>query len=243
MVDTDVTHRHKTSQLRFAREHIQIASSTLGGWTKEALMKLEPLYEQLVFDMKSKGYWLVDESPIKVLESDKKGACHQGHCRRAPPWVYHSPLDGVLLFDYQPTRGSAGAKSMLESFKGYPQTGMRFTKSMENGKMLSIWLAAQMRDGTAAADRFERALDNDKTRAQKALSMIQQLYAVERKARQLMPDAAEIKELQLTESLPVINELGKWILEQIKSTLPKKPDRKGDAVQLWSLGRTQWLPL
>ena len=81
--------------------------------------------------------------------------------------------------------------------------------------MLSILLAGRMRVGTAAADRFERALDNDKTRAQKALSMIQQLYAVERKARQLMLDAVEIKELRLTESLPVINELGKWIFEQI----------------------------
>jgi transposase len=102
---------------RFAREDIQIASSTLEGWTKEALIKLEPLYEQLVFDMKSKGYWQVDESPIKVLESDKKGACHQGYY-----WVYHSPLDGVVLFDYQPTRGFLGAKTMLESFKGYLQT-------------------------------------------------------------------------------------------------------------------------
>ena len=47
---------------RFARENIQIASSTIDGWTKEALLKLEPLYEQLVFDTKSKGYLQVDET-------------------------------------------------------------------------------------------------------------------------------------------------------------------------------------
>lgn len=64
---------------RFSRENIQIASSTIEGWTKEALNKLEPLYEQLVFDTKSKGYLQVDESPIKVLDSDKKGATHQGY--------------------------------------------------------------------------------------------------------------------------------------------------------------------
>lgn len=66
-----------------------------------------------------------------------------------------------------------------------------------------------------------RALDNDKVRAQTALSMIQQLYAVERKAKEQRLDVETIKELRLTESLPVINELGKWIFEQIKSTLPK----------------------
>lgn len=64
--------------------------------------------------------------------------------------------------------------------------------------------------------------------------MIQQLYAVERKASQQMLDAAEIKELRLAESLPVINELGKWIFDQIKSTLPKS--QIGKAMQ-YSYGR------
>ena len=63
----------------FARENIQIASSTIEGWTRQALEKLEPLYEQLVFDTKSQGYLQVDETPIKVLDSDKKGATHQGY--------------------------------------------------------------------------------------------------------------------------------------------------------------------
>src|SRR5690606_34975948 len=85
---------------RFARENIQIAFSAIEGWTREALIKLHPLYEQLVFDIKTKGYLQVDESPIKVLDSDKKGAAHQGYY-----WVYHAPLDGIVLFDYQPTRG------------------------------------------------------------------------------------------------------------------------------------------
>lgn len=69
----------------FARENIQIASSTIEGWTKEALIKLEPLYEQLVFDTKAKGYLRADETPIKVLDSDKKGAAHQGwYCSKNP---------------------------------------------------------------------------------------------------------------------------------------------------------------
>src|SRR5690606_33673212 len=101
----------------FARENIQIASSTIVGWTKEALIKLQPLYDQLVFDTKAKGYLLVDETPIKVLDSDKKGAAHQGYY-----WVYHAPLDGTVLFDYSPTRGSSAPLAILGTFKGYLQT-------------------------------------------------------------------------------------------------------------------------
>ena len=88
----------------FARENIQIPSSTIEEWTRQALEKLEPLYEQLVFDTKAQGYLQVDETVIKVLDSAKKGAAHQGYY-----WVYHAPLEGTVLFDYSPTRGGIAA--------------------------------------------------------------------------------------------------------------------------------------
>jgi len=80
----------------FARENIQIASSTIEGWTKQALEKLEPLYEQLVFDTKVPGYLQVDETPIKVLDSDKKGATHQGYY-----WVVRPEKSLIKLHQYE----------------------------------------------------------------------------------------------------------------------------------------------
>ncbi|MBL1411576.1 IS66 family transposase [Sphingobacterium faecale] len=196
----------------FARENIQIPSSTIEGWTRQALEKLEPLYEKLVFDTKVQGYLQVDETPIKVLDSDKKGAAHQGYF-----WVYHSPLDKTVLFDYNPSRGGIAAVPMLGNFKGYLQTDGyavydKYAKKKEVTH-LACWAHARR--------EFEKALDNDKERAEKALLMIQKLYAIERKSKQENLSAEQTKELRLTESLPVINELGKWIFEEIKSTLPK----------------------
>ncbi|WP_140938452.1 IS66 family transposase [Sphingobacterium lumbrici] len=196
----------------FARENIQIPSSTIEGWTKQALEKLEPLYEQLIFDTKAKGYLQVDETPIKVLDSDKKGAAHQGYY-----WAYHAPLDGTVLFDYSPTRGGIAAVPMLGDFKGYLQTDgyavyEKYGKKKEVTH-LACWAHARR--------EFEKALDNDKRRAEKALLLIQQLYATERKAKEENLSPQQIKELRLAESLPAINELGKWIFEEIKNTLPK----------------------
>lgn len=68
-----------------------------------------------------------------------------------------------------------------------------------------------------ARREFEKALDNNKARAEKALLMIQKLYAIERKAKRGNLSAELVKELRLDESLPVINELGKWIFEEIKA--------------------------
>ncbi len=196
----------------FARENIQIPSSTIEGWTRQALEKLEPLYEQMVFDTKSQGYLQVDETPIKVLDSDKKGAAHQGYF-----WVYHSPLDKTVLFDYNPSRGGHVLKSMLDNFKGYLQTD-GYAAYEKFGKKKDI---THLACWAHARREFEKALKNDPARAQKALLMIQELYKVERKAKEekLSPD--KIKELRLKESLPVINELGKWIFDEIKDTLPK----------------------
>jgi transposase len=196
----------------FARENIQIASSTIEGWTKQALEKLEPLYEKLVFDTKVQGYLQVDETPIKVLDSDKKGAAHQGYY-----WVYHAPLERTVLFDYSPTRGGIAAVPMLGNFKGYLQTDgygvyEKYGKKKEVTH-LACWAHARR--------EFEKALDNDKARAEKALLMIQKLYAIERKAKQENLSTEQTKQLRLAESLPIINELGKWIFEEIKSTLPK----------------------
>lgn len=197
---------------RFAREGIPIASSTLEGWTRQALEKLEPLYEQLVSDIMSKGYLMVDETPIKVLESAKKGACHRGWY-----WVYHSPLDGVTLFDYQPTRGADATRHMLDNFCGYLQSdGYAVYEKIGARKQvthLACWAHARR--------EFERALENDKARACIALSWIQKLYAVEAKAKEQQLDPDALKKLRLEEALPALNELGKWIFQEVKSALPK----------------------
>jgi transposase len=197
---------------RFARENIPIASSTLEGWVKQGIERLDPLFRQLMFDIKAKGYLQVDETSIKVLESARKGACHLGWY-----WVYHSPLDGLVLMDYQPTRSAAASKEMLNHFKGYLQSdGYAVYEKVGQRKeitALACWAHARR--------EFERALENDKARASKALSMIQALYAVERRAKENQLPPEQIKKLRLDESLPVLNELGKWIFNEVKNTLPK----------------------
>jgi len=197
---------------RFLRENIPIAPSTLDGWAAQAMDRLEILYKRLVAETKTQGYLQADETPIKVLESRKKGSCHQGWY-----WVYHNPINRTVLFDYQPTRGAPGPARLLNGFKGYLQTdGYGVYKKIgtrEGVTHLACWAHARR--------EFEHALDNDRSRAEQALIWIQGLYAIERTAREQKLDPAERKELRLEKSLPIINELGKWIHAEAKKVLPK----------------------
>ena len=197
---------------RFLREKIPIAASTLDGWTKQGLERLEILYEYLLEDTKSKGYLQADETPIKVLESNKKGACHQGYY-----WVYHNPIDKTVLFDYQPTRGSKGPERVLSGFKGYLQTD-GYGVYDKIGKQTEV---THLACWAHARREFEKALTNDKQRAEIALAFIQKLYAIEAEARDNQLESAERKGLRLEKSLPTLNAFGKWISKEVKKTLPK----------------------
>ena len=72
-----------------------------------------------------------------------------------------------------------------------------------------------------ARRKFDEALENDRARAQTALLFIQQLYHIEAQAKEKKLNATDRKELRLTESLKIINALGKWMTEESQSVLPK----------------------
>ncbi|MFO7033212.1 IS66 family transposase [Limnospira fusiformis CCALA 023] len=192
---------------RFKRENIKIAPSTIEGWVRQALERLEPLYDCLLEDTKAMGYLQADETTIKVMDSAKKGTCHLGYY-----WVYHNPLEKTVLFDYQPGRGAVAAENILKGFRGYLQTdGYAAYKKpgMQEGVThLACWAHARR--------EFYDAQSNDSKRAGEALQFIQKLYEVEREAREKGLDPAGIKKLRLDRSLPVINSMSKWIKEQLQ---------------------------
>jgi transposase len=201
---------------RFKRADIPIASSTLEGWTRQSLKILDILYQHLLKDIRSMGYLQADESPIKVIDKTKKGTTHQGYY-----WVYHSPMDGTVLFDYQPGRSREAADHVLGDFKGYLQSD-GYAAYDKIGKRpgvthLNCWAHARR--------EFEKARDNDKQRAEKALTYIQQLYKIEAQARENNLNPQERKKLRLEGSLEIINEFGKWMVNQLKDhhILPKSP--------------------
>ena len=76
---------------------------------------------------------------------------------------------------------------------------------------------------------FEKALDYDKPRAEYAMKVFQELYDIERKAKQDNLTPEQRYTLRLDESLPILNELSKWIIETYKTVIPKSPMGKATA--------------
>lgn len=212
---------------RFKREKIDIKSSTIDSWQNKITTLLEPLYECLRDKIINQGYIQADESPIKVMDERKKNKTSTGY-----HWVYYSPLEKMVLFDYRPTRGREGPEELLKNFKGYLQTdGYKVYDEFNTRENITLI-------GCMAHARryFDKALDNDKSRAEYALTEIQKLYAIERKCKEMTND--ERHTYRLDHAQPILEEFVKWLVREQTNTLPKSPIGKAIA---YTIGRWEYL--
>jgi|SRR6185312_14381153 len=118
IVDKYVDHLPIHRQLqRYERMGVHIAQSTSNDWFRATMNQLTCLYEAHKRQTLATGYLGADETPIKVLDEDKKGKTHRGFY-----WVYYNIGQQLVLFDYRPGRGREGPNDILQGFQGYLQT-------------------------------------------------------------------------------------------------------------------------
>jgi transposase len=197
---------------QFKRQDIDIAESTISGWFAASCRLLEPLYETLVKKIQQSSYLMADETPIPVQTKDKPGSTHKGY-----HWVYYSPVEKLVCFDYRKGRGREGPEKFLGSFRGMLQTDGYVAYDIYEKKD-GITLFGCM---AHARRKFEKAKDNDLKRAEYVLERMQQLYLIEREAREKGLSPEQRKDLRAEQSLPVLKELEKWMKEQLPDVLPK----------------------
>ena len=156
----------------FRRSGMDINDATIGGWVKQAIQLLEVIYHRIRNDLLESDYLMADESTIKVLDRDKKGATHQGYY-----WAYLDPLRRCALFMYEKGRGGIYVRTHLKNFSGHLQTDayaayatLPTVKTLV--RLVGCWAHARR--------KFVDALSAEKEQADWFLKQIQLLYAIER---------------------------------------------------------------
>lgn len=189
----------------------EIPSSTMGNWFSQACDLLTPLYTTLRKQLLQASYLQADESPIKVLDSDKPNSTHQGY-----QWVYHSPEQRLVLFDYRRGRGKAGPKEILRDYRGIIQCdGWQVYDKIAKSHP-GITLAGCL---AHARRKFYEARDSDSSRAHHALGIIKEIYKHERSAK-VSTDRKTYRDQHIG---PLLVALKEWADEQALVVLPKSP--------------------
>ena len=224
VIDKYVDHLPLYRQMqRFERARVKIAYSTLTDWVSGTCNLISPLYEALKAEVLQSGYIHVDETPIKVLDKDKKGKTHRGFF-----WVYNNSPGKMVFFDYQEGRDRKGPEGILKEYKGYLQTdGYQVYDSFEHKEGITLFHCM-----AHARRYFSEARDNDTARADYVLERMQQLYVIERSCKEKELDYDQRKEIRMKKATPILELLGKWMKEQYIQTLPKSPIGKALAYSI-----------
>ena len=212
---------------RFERNGLKLPYSTLTDWVSATCRLILPLYEALKAEVLKSDYLHADETPIKVLDKDKKGRTHRGYY-----WVYQDSIKKIVFFDYQESRGREGPAGILEAFEGYLQTdGYSVYEAFDKRKQITL-----MHCMAHARRMFHDALENDKERAGYALDQIQQLYTIERICKESALNFDEIKEVRQQKSVPILQAFDKWMKAQYVQTTPKSAIGKalGYSIERWN---------
>jgi len=200
---------------KYRRLGVNIPASTASDWIIKGWKHLEPLWKLLQLLVVSQKYIQADESPIKVQDKQHKKGIHKGYM-----WVYHSPVDKLVLFDYQKGRDSSGPKQMLKDFKGIIQTDGYGVYESLYGNHSDIMLVYCM---AHARGKFVEAGKYDKNKSDEILQLMQQLYKLEEDMRQEGVDWEQRTARRQQKAVPVLKTIKEKMEEYLPEVLPKSP--------------------
>jgi transposase len=192
---------------------MKIAQSTSNDWFRMVLNHLHGLYEAHKRITLATSYLGADETPVKVLDEDKKGTTHRGFY-----WVYYNSEQKLVLFDYRPGRGREGPDDILKDFQGYLQTA-GYSAYEDFDRRPCITLLHCMAHARRKFMEAVKAQGRNKKRgkAHRGLTLIQKLYRIEKQTRQLSPEDRHQQRQQ--QAQPILDEIRTW-LDQVLPQVP-----------------------
>lgn len=200
-----------------------ISQNNLQNWFHTAAQAFLPLYHLLQKDLLAQPYNQADESPIPVLTKNKPGATHRGYM-----WVLHHPKSKAVYFHYDASRSSRAAHELLGNYQGIVQTdGYEAYQTLQKSKGFTL-----IHCMAHARRKFVQAKESNPKIVEFYLSRIQQLYQIERQARDQQLDDQQRLLLRQEQALPILEVLEKRMQEDLQQVLPKSLIGKAIAYSL-----------
>jgi hypothetical protein len=122
---------------------------------------------------------------------------------------------GLLLYDYNASRGQIVPSEFLKEYAGYLQVdGYSAYTAIDNDELIIVNCMAHARR------YFHEALQNDKARSEWMLNEIQSLYGVEEQAREQKLGQEKRLALRKEKSIPILEKIKNWLVENKSQVLP-----------------------
>jgi transposase len=194
---------------------VDLSRATLANWMIQAGSLIQPLINLLRERLLAYDIVQMDETPVQVLKEPGKAAQSKSYL-----WLQRGgpPEQPVILYDYDPGRGSEVPKRLLEGFRGYLQSdgydGYNAVVARNGLKHVGCLAHARRKFSDAVKAQGKKT---PKGKAHHGLALIQKLYRIEKQARKLKPEARH--EHRQRHARAILEALRRWLDE----TLPQVP--------------------
>jgi transposase len=206
---------------------IGISRATMCGWVMTVGEMLAPVVGAMRCELLAGSYIQADETTVGVQMHDRRGKNHQGYL-----WQYGTP-GGATIFDFQMSRGREGPAHFLNKFEGILQTGgyVSHVRGVGGPKMVHTACWSHARRGFVDAIKLNK-LD---AASISIVELMDQLFAIDARARNEKMDHAARHVLRLQEAPPLLGKINAQILALSKNVLPKSAAGEACActVKLW----------
>jgi len=173
-----------------ARAGVELPRQKLVRWVEGAALLLRSVHERLIERVLESRYVQVDETPVRVLDPDRGG-----HAAQAYLWTYLAPRADALVFDFDLSRSRANPTAFFpRDWSGVLQSdGYEVYRRLasERPGLIHVGCLAHLR---------RHVFDAFKAGAPEAAALIAEigaLYALEREARELEPEARAARRAEL----------------------------------------------
>ena len=205
----------------FARMGVPLSTSTIGDWSAFALDVLAPVVFRAKEKVVASGYINADDTGLPVLDKDHPNGVKRGHM-----WSYSGA--GLVVFNYTPDWKAEGPMGFLRGFRGHLQGDgyAGYEKAlrdiMQNDESI-VPEERRLACGMHIRRKFEESAKLGDVRAAVAINFFKAIYRLEReyKDHKLAMDDRLVQ--RANRSLPLVNELYKWIRDIEPEAIPKTP--------------------
>jgi transposase len=192
---------------------VDISRATMCGWVMSVGEMLQPVVGAMRKELLAGSYIQADETPVDVQTHDKRGKNHQAYL-----WQYGTPGGGTV-FDFRMSRGRKGPAEFLGNFEGILQTDDygAYERGIGGPKMVHACCWSHARRHFVDAVKLNR----QDAASVRAVELMDELFAVDREAREAQMDHADRHRLRQAKAPPLLGQIREHILATSKTVLPK----------------------
>ena len=206
------------------RYGIGIDRGTLAGWMIRMGEVVQPIINLMEDFLLDYGIIQMDETPVQVLKEPGKEATSKSYMwvRRGGP-----PDKSVVLFDYDPGRGSEVPKRLLADYKGFLQTDaysgyLAVVSSSKDIIHLGCMAHARRKFDEVLKSLGKNSREKAKTGLTgQALSRIGKLYRIEKELRENKATPKARYEARQARAKPIMDEMKTWLDNNLSKPPPK----------------------